>query len=52
MLRVLAARWVGQPVTFAGSLLLSTAAVSTLGFDHGHPDEPALALWNDTSHLK
>ena len=29
VLRVLAARWVGQPVTFAGALLLSTATVST-----------------------
>ncbi|HEY2785701.1 MAG TPA: histidine phosphatase family protein [Fimbriiglobus sp.] len=52
ILRVLAARWVGQPVTFAGSLLLSTATVSTLGFDHADPDEPAISLWNDGHHLK
>jgi probable phosphoglycerate mutase len=51
VLRVLAARWVGQPVTFAGALLLSTATVSGLGFDHGHPDEPAIQLWNDGHHL-
>ena len=52
VLRVLAARWVGQPVTFAGALLLSTATVSVLGFDHGDPDEPALRLWNDGHHLE
>ncbi len=47
-LRVLGARWVGQPVGFAQHLLLGTAAVCTLGFDHNSPDEPAIALWNDT----
>jgi broad specificity phosphatase PhoE len=44
--RVLAARWVGQPVGFARHLLLGTATVSRLGFDHGKLDEPAVALWN------
>jgi probable phosphoglycerate mutase len=52
VLRVLAARWVGQPVSFAGALLLSTATVSELGFDHGLPDEPAIQLWNDGHHLQ
>src|SRR5581483_8997989 len=47
-LRVLGARWVGQPVGFAQHLLLGTAAVCTLRFDHNSPDEPAIALWNDT----
>jgi broad specificity phosphatase PhoE len=46
LLRVLAARWVGQPVTFARALLLSTASVSTLGFGHDKRDEPAISLWN------
>lgn len=50
-LRVLAARWIGQPVPFARCLLLSTASVSVLGFDHGKLDEPAIALWNDDRHL-
>ena len=50
-LRVLAARWVGQPVGFARHLLLGTAAVCVLGFDHNSPDEPAVALWNDDRHL-
>jgi len=46
LLRVLAARWVDQPVTFAGSLLLGTAAVSVLAFDHDDADEPAIRTWN------
>lgn len=46
LLLVLAARWVSQPVAFAGCLLLGTAAVCVLGFDHNHPDEPAIKVWN------
>src|SRR5438270_9098291 len=34
LLRVLAARWVRQPVGFARHLLLDTAAVGALGFGH------------------
>lgn len=48
VLRVLAARWVNQPVTFAACLLLGTAAVCSLGFDHGKLDEPAIRSWNCT----
>jgi probable phosphoglycerate mutase len=51
VLRVLAARWVGQPPAFARHLLLDTAAVCVLGFGHGDPNEPAIAQWNDTRHL-
>lgn len=51
LLRVLAARWVRQPAGFARHLLLDTAAVSVLGFGHDDPDEPAVALWNDTRHV-
>ena len=50
-LRVLASRWVGQPVGFAQHLLLGTATLSVLDFDHHSPDEPAIALWNDDRHL-
>jgi broad specificity phosphatase PhoE len=46
LLRVLAARWVGQPVLFAGSLLLDTASLSVLSFNHGKLDEPAIKVWN------
>ncbi len=46
VLRILTARWVGQPLTFACCLLLGTASLSSLGFDHGNLDEPAIKLWN------
>ena len=46
ILRVLAARWVGQPVLFAGTLLLGTATLSILGFNHDRLDEPAIKVWN------
>jgi probable phosphoglycerate mutase len=46
ILRVLAARWVGQPVAFATYLLLDTAALSVLAFNHGKLDEPAIRVWN------
>jgi probable phosphoglycerate mutase len=45
-LRVLAARWIGQPVTLAESLLLGTASLSVLSFDHHDLDEPAIKMWN------
>ena len=51
ILRVVAARWVRQPVAFGRALLLSTATVSILGFDHQTMDEPAIRLWNDDRHL-
>lgn len=44
--RVLAARWIEMPVTHAQRLLLDTASVSVLGFDHGRADAPAIVLWN------
>lgn len=41
--RVLAARWIGLAVPHAQSLLLSTASLSILGYEH---DRRAIALWN------
>jgi probable phosphoglycerate mutase len=49
LLRVLAARWVGQTVTFAGCLLLNTASISVLSFDHNNRDEPAIKMWNSVA---
>jgi broad specificity phosphatase PhoE len=48
LLRVLGARWVGQPATFGQRLALGTASVCTLGHEHG---VPVLDAWNDRHHL-
>jgi probable phosphoglycerate mutase len=50
VLRVLAARWLGLPAGAARYFVLSTAALSILGYEHTR-DEPALRLWNDTHHV-
>ena len=49
-LRVLAARWLGLPAGDARYFVLSTAALSILGYEHTR-DEPALRLWNDARHV-
>lgn len=48
VLRVLAARWLGQSPAFGVHLELGTAAVSVLGWER---EEPSIELWNDMSHL-
>jgi probable phosphoglycerate mutase len=49
-LRVLAARWVDIAIYGAKSLMLTTASLSALGYEHS-VDQPAIRLWNDTEHL-
>ncbi len=49
-LRVLAARWLAQPPAHGALLLLSTASLSALSYEHSL-DEPAVKLWNDTQHV-
>jgi broad specificity phosphatase PhoE len=49
-LRVLAARWLGLPAGAARHFVLSTAALSILGYEHTR-DEPAMRLWNDDRHV-
>ena len=44
LLRILAARWLGQPATFGEHLPLAVAALSVLGTDRGRP---VLLRWND-----
>jgi probable phosphoglycerate mutase len=44
--RVLAARWIGLPVGDGERLLLDTAGLGILAFEHGNRDAPVLALWN------
>jgi broad specificity phosphatase PhoE len=49
-LRVLGARWLGLPPGDGRYLMLATASLSGLGYEHG-PDEPVIRFWNDTSHV-
>jgi broad specificity phosphatase PhoE len=47
--RVLGARWIGLSVRHAQSLLLGTASISILSYEHGRADQSAIALWNVTT---
>ncbi|MDX2168619.1 MAG: histidine phosphatase family protein [Deltaproteobacteria bacterium] len=49
ILRVLAARWLGLPPDGGRYLLLGTASLSTLSYEH-NLQEPVLRLWNDMTH--
>ena len=48
--RVLAARWIGLPVSQAQHFLLSTASLSILGHEHNLAEESAIVLWNSVSN--
>jgi probable phosphoglycerate mutase len=47
--RVLAARWIGLSVGQAQHLLLDTASLSVLCYEHNRADQPAIALWNSAA---
>ena len=49
-LRVFAALWLGLEPAGGRYLLLGTAALCILGYEH-NLTEPAIRLWNDTHHL-
>jgi broad specificity phosphatase PhoE len=49
--RVLASRWLAlAPVACGAYLLLSTASLSALGYEHDL-SEPVIRLWNETQHV-
>lgn len=50
-LRVLGARWLGKSASAGRFLLLTTASLSILGYEH-NLDEPVLRLWNDDRHVQ
>jgi probable phosphoglycerate mutase len=47
--RILAARWIGLETRQAQNLLLSTASISILGYEHNVAEVPAIVLWNAVS---
>lgn len=47
--RALAARWIGLSVEQGQHLLLGTASLSILCFEHDRTDEPAIELWNSST---
>jgi probable phosphoglycerate mutase len=49
-LRVVASRWIALRAATGGSLVLDTAALSIVGYEHTL-DHPAIRLWNDTRHV-
>ena len=48
--RILASRWMGLTPGGAGHLMLSTASLSILSYEHDL-DDPAIFLWNDDHHV-
>jgi broad specificity phosphatase PhoE len=50
ILRVLSARWLGLEPAGGKYLLLSTASLSALSYEH-NLSQPVIQLWNDTNHV-
>lgn len=48
LLRILAARWLGQPPTGGSMFALGTATIGVLGWDRANP---VIESWNEACHL-
>ena len=48
--RVLAARWIGLPVTQGQHFAIDPASIGILGFDTGHPSRRVISLWNSMAN--
>jgi probable phosphoglycerate mutase len=44
--RSFAARWIGQDIRLGERLILGTASLGFLSFEHGDPETPSIELWN------
>ncbi|MFF3318077.1 histidine phosphatase family protein [Streptomyces sp. NPDC003035] len=49
ILRTIAARWLGEDISFGARVRLDPTSLSALGWAYG---APALERWNDTGHLE
>ena len=50
-LRTLAARWLGLEPAAGRYLVLGTASLSVLAYEHDQRSEPVIRLWNETRHV-
>lgn len=50
ILRVLAARWIGLDPAYGKALVLGTASLSILGYEHDRA-EPVISAWNQSGHI-
>ena len=46
ILRCVASRWIDQSLTLGTCMLLGTATISVLSFNHHRMEEPAIKVWN------
>lgn len=46
ILRCVATRWIDQSLTLGTCMLLGTATISILSFNHNRIEEPAIKVWN------
>src|SRR5262245_20369665 len=52
IIRMIAARWLGQPPAAGRFYFCDPASVGALGFEHDSRDRPIIRLWNDVGELR